>query len=611
MADSKKKNKKFTDERMEEYKSEYTRWFDILSKYHDRFDNNYRLYTAYSETLGTKSKIADPLASEQIERVIQRLFERDPKFIVFARGKNIPQEISNVMSGVLEYDWTSPERVQATGTMRSKLKVWGREFCITGNLGVETFFNNKSNTPDTRIIPIEDIIFDPTKGLKNSDVYYIRQYVTLKYLEDLVEVTEDGKVVGGIFKKDVVEKVKNKYKDTNPSLKDNPDSNRIRRSGEWVSEDPVNNILLISRWEGEKCCRIVDWEGIIQEFDNKILDDDPLDFAMDVEVAKQPYAFSLVDFISQIGHTKDLLLNQVLDYGSKALNPPLFVDPNISPINKRSLANAFKVGGIVFASPQQAGHQVMPQLPSVGFDLLNYLQQRTESVTGIGAYLGGVPNQASDKTQGTKGGIEALISQSVSPVKDRQLNLEESIVEPVANKWLKYEGSLMGANEIKYVFITGEAPKWVKVTGNMLRGKITLNDLITAELISITPDPETGMSEADDIVMSMIESGLDPEKDFIYDVDWVVRVEAGSLAESNTQKELEDFDTTIQAGQAMGIPLDMIKIWKERAMKAGLKEPDQYILKNTQQPIGQPTGQQPMQQPAPPMIGQTPVQLPQ
>ena len=157
----------------------------------------------------------------------------------------------------------------------------------------------------------------------------------------------------------------------------------------------------------------------------------------------------------------------------------------------------------------------------------------------------------------------------------------------------------MGQNEIKYSLITGEAPKWVSLTKGFLTGKITLQDLITAEIVSTVPDPETGTSEVDEITQLMAEQGQDPTTDVIFDIDWLVRVEAGSLAERDTQKDLQDFDSTIQAGQTMGVPLNMIEIWKERAMRAGIKEPEQYLMNQENQP----------QQP--PMIGQTPVQVPQ
>jgi hypothetical protein len=460
--------------------------------------------------------------------------------------------------------------------MRSKLKVWAREFCVTGNLGVETYYNAKSDTPDTRILPIEDVIFDTTKTLKTSDVYYIRQYVTRDYVEKMME-TEDG------WDKSVVKKVLEKYDKEDPTLQPEPITNPINRSGDNY-QNKVGDILLISRYEGAKVCRILDWEGIVQEFTNKVLDDDPLDFAMDIEVPKQPYAFSLLDFINGITHAKDLLLNQIVDYGSKALNPPLFVDSTVASnvMSRNTLKNAWKLGGLVFADPKLVEHKSMPPLPNTGFELLNYLQTRAEQASGVGAYLGGVPNQVSDKTQGTASGIQTMMQAAVSPVKDRQLNLEESIIEPMINKWLKYAGYLMGKNEIKYVLVTGQNQKWVKLTKGILTGKATLDDLLIGEFITI--------EQARELATIMISTGKNPEQELVFDIDWIVRVETGSMAEVDLQKELENIDKGVEMGVQHGLQLDLKKIWIERMMKAGLKEPESYLMEVSNEIGGQGIG---------------------
>jgi len=557
---------------LEKYTAEFSDWLNVLSKYHDnRFKTNYRQYTAYTETKGTETKISDPVAPEMVERVVQRFFERDPKFASFAVGKNVPKELTQVMNGVAEYHWSNPDMVQVSGTMRSRLKVGGREFCIIGQTGTESFYNVKTNSPDMRVVPVEDVIFDPAKTLKTSPIYYVRNFVNLDYLKDNKEITKDGKTYG-LFKN--ISKLERLLKEVKKT-KDDPSSNRINRSGSDIYDATVGNIELITRYEGKEVCRFIknlgkDGEGtvIVQEFTNDVLDDDPLDFAMDIEVPKEPYAFGMLDFLNGLTHAKDLFLNQLVDYGSKVLNPPLFVDPNVQPINRATLANAWKLGGIVMASDKQATHKSMPPIGSFGFDMLAYIQQRSESVSGVGSYLGGVPNQESDKTKGTKGGIEMMLNQAVSPVKDRQLNLEESIIEPMINKWLKISAALMSEDEIKYVFITGQSPKWVGITKNLLQGEIRMVDLLEAEII----DEE----EAMEIARTLLEEGKDPKTEILIDADWLVRVETGSMAEVDTEKEITNFERWIAFNTQMGKQIDVEKVSKEFALKIGIKEPEQY-----------------------------------
>jgi hypothetical protein len=603
-------NKISQEDLIDKYVAEYSDWLDILKKYHtNRFKTNYRQYTAYTDTQGTETKISDPVAPEMVERVVQRFFERDPKFMAFAVGKNIPKEVTQVMVGAAEWLWTNPDMVQVSGTMRSRLKVGGREFCILGNTGVESFYNDKTGSPDMRIVPIEDIIFDPAKTLKTSSRYYVRNFVNLDYLKDNKEISKDGKTYG-LFKN--ITKLERLLKETK-SHKDDPSENRIDRSGSDLYDKTVGNIELITRYEGNKVCRFIKDLGkdgedvvVIQEFVNDVLDDDPLDFAMDIEVPKQPYAFGLLDFINGLTHAKDLFLNQLVDYGSKVLNPPLFVDPSVQPINRATLANAWKLGGIVMASDKQATHKPVPPIGSFGFDMLAYLQQRNEAVAGVGGYLGGNLNQENDKTKGTKGGIEMLLNQAISPVKDRQLNLEESIIEPMINKWLKITAALMSEDEIKYVFITGQSPKWVGVTKNLLLGKVRMVDLLEAEII--------GEEEAVEMARDMLENGKDPETEIVIDADWLIRVETGSMAEVDTEKEITNFERWVAFNGQLGLQKDYEKLSKEYALKIGIKEPEQYDAPPVQpNPTGafgnpEPTMQGGMEQGMPPQ--QPPVAQP-
>lgn len=605
---------KYTSEkkRLEEYKKEFTRWLSELDTYHKKFDENYKKYTGYNEIKGTGSKIADPVAAELTERVIQKLFERDPKFFVVTKGMDIPEAVKDVMSSMVDFCWSNQDVVQSTGSMRSKLKVGGREFVILGNVAFEVFWNHEANSPDFRVVPIEDVIFDPTKNLKTSPVYYIRQFVSIDYLKENQEIKKDGEVVTGLFKPSAIKKLERLYPEK--TLMKDPSDVTVKRSNSDEGTN-VDQIQLITRWEGNKCCRFVMGDDeeepiLLQEFKNEVLGTHPFQFAIDKEVVKQPYGTSIVDDLSGLLKAKNMFLNQEVDYRSKVLNPPMFVDPIVAqnPISTKTLSNAYKLGGIVVANPQQVEHKQIPNIGNAGLDILNWIEQRAESVSGIGAYLAGVPNQVSDKTAGTKGGIEALVDQSYSPVTDRQTNLEESIIEPIVNKWIKMLGATMGNDEFKWVVISGEDSRKVKLTKGFITGKIKVADLMEAGVL-------TDDNELQALVDTMMYEGKDPETDTVFDVDWVIRVETGSLAEKDEARELEKKQAAIQMGLQMGLPIDVEKMWKEVMMQAGYKEPEQYLKQMeemyggaidpaTGQPVGQPIqpGQVPQPEPGlPPM----------
>jgi len=569
------------------YQNEYHQWKQELEKYHTKFSENYQKYVGYNQISGTDSKVSDPVAAELVERVIQKLFENDPKFFVEAKGTNLPREVKNVMASAVDWMWSNQDTIQSTGPMRNKLKVAGREFLILNNTVLEVYWNPVSDAPDMRVVPLEDIVFDPTKNLKTSPVYYIRSYVSLDYLEDNVEIKKDGEVVTGIFDTAALKKLRRQYPEKN--FRPDPSDTTIKRHNS-DSQLNVDQIELITRYEGDKVCQFIkggDEEApiAIREYTNEVLNTHPLAFAIDKEVVKEPYGSSLVDDLAGLLKAKNLFLNQEIAYRSKVLNPPMYVDPSVAtnPISMRTLGNAYKNGGIVIANKDMVDHKSIPSLGNAGLDILNWIEGRAESISGIGAYLAGVPNQVSDKTAGTKGGIEALIQQSVSPVADRQINLEESIIEPIVNKWLKMLGATMSKDEFKWVLISGQEPKWVKLTRGFLTGKIKLLDLMEAELIE---EPEVQA-----IVDLMMQEGKDPATDNVFDVDWMIKVETGSLAEQDSAKEIQKKQSVIEMGISMGLPIDTEKVWKELAADAGMKEPEQYLNKEAMMPQGGMNGQ--------------------
>ena len=563
---------------IQELKDEFERWKPLLQNYQLRFKENYKRYSGYFDQSGTDVEIADPVAFELVERMNQRLFEKEPKFYAESTGFNLPREVKRVITSLAEnYIWNNQNIIATTGPMRSKLKVIGREFCVTGNTGTETYWNVIADAPDLRTMPIEDIVFDPSKTLKTSHRYYIVQWVNLQYLEDNVEIKENGQVVTGIFDSAAIKKIKRlsagAASSTNSShQKPDPGAVYLNRTGTNIQRQ-VDEYQLISCWDSKHCTRFVyglDEPVGVMEFDS-ILEDDPLDFAMDIEVVKEPYAMSIIDPQAGLFKAKDLILSQTIDYGSKVLNPPTIVNPSIGAINLKTVANMYKLGGIVLGDPAQIKQEVPSTAPqTAGLEMMNYIEQRAESISGVGAYSAGISNQPNDRTQGTAAGIEALQSASLAPIHDRQMNIEESIIEPFINKALKMIGATMSDTDFKWVMITGAERSWVKVTKGFLTGKIRMTDLMAAGVIE---DQEVAK-----VVQSMKDQGKNPEKDIMFDVDWVIKVETGSMADSDLKESFQNKKTLVDLATEMQIPIDKMKIWKDMAIDAGIKEPDQYIV---------------------------------
>jgi len=574
---------------IESYRDEFIKWDNELDKYRKKFSENYEKYVGYNQISGTDSKVSDPVAAELVERVVQKLFERDPKFFVESKGVNLPSEVKSVMAAAVEWMWSNPDTVQSTGSMRSKLKVGAREFVILNNQVMEVYWNHVSNAPDMRVVPLEDVVFDPTKNLKTSTVHYIKSFVSLDYLEDSVEIKQDGEVVTGIFDSAAIKKLRRMF--PKKDFKSDPSGNHIKRHNSDATIN-VDQIELITRYEGKKVCQFIcggdDEDPVaVREYDNDILGTHNLAFAIDKEVVKEPYGSSIIDDLSGILKAKNLFLNQEIAYRSKVLNPPMYIDPSIAtnPISMRTLGNAYKNGGIVIANKDMVDHKAIPSLGNSGLDIMNWLEGRGESISGLNGWVSGAADpDTTGNGQKTAAEVNARQAAGATPITDRQINIEESIIEPVVNKWLKMLGATMTKDEFKWVLISGEKPKWVKLTKGFLTGKIKLIDLMEADVLG-------DEVEIQNIVDLMMQEGKDPNEDTVFDVDWMIKVETGSLAEQDSSKDVQKKQGVIEMGLGMGIQIDTEKVWKELMMDAGYKEPDQYLNKEPMAQGGMLNGQ--------------------
>ena len=83
--------------------------------------------------------------------------------------------------------------------------------------------------------------------------------------------------------------------------------------------------------------------------------------------------------------------------------------------------------------------------------------------------------------------------------------------------------------------------------------------------------------QAAELAAEIESQGKDPRTELVFDVDWIIKVEAGSMAEIDKANDLAAFDSTIQMAQSLGVPIDNKRAWIERAIKAGIKEPENLI----------------------------------
>lgn len=570
------KEDELSRERGSRYVKQWKKWREDLADFYKRVNENYKQYTGNKEqNKGTASKITDPMAFEFVERMVPRLLQRKPDIIAKAKGgeylsmitpdgEKMLEMAEKFVKGVLEYLWESPEMAESSDVMSVKLLPQLREWGIAGNTFGEIYWNitravenykteDKKDeykakiiydAPDYNVMPIERLVFNPAMSIKQSDIYYVEKYVTYDELKNK-EIREEDGIIKGVYKNlDLLKKEREEKGFID-------DENEILRDKDARTPRKHKPIRLLERWQGAKLFAIAE-DGIIvrEEFDPCKVGGHPLIIATNYELVNQPVGYSEIDPIKEMARAKDTIVNQRIDIINKALKPPLRIDPN-GTVKIESLANAYAFGGPVYASQGAVEYMMGPSIPNDAFMQTNEFQARAESALDMSGYVGGTPQAYSDKTKGTMGGTMAMIEQSQPRLSQRTKLIEEQIIKPILRKWLKMLANLMDPNETKWMLIGDVAPQWVGITKDLLQGKLTL------------PVKD--------------EEGNEYEEEF--DIDWIIDIETGSMAASDRQVELQNYQSSLESAKMLGIipMMDKAKWWINYTKQIGVKRPEQYL----------------------------------
>jgi hypothetical protein len=169
-------------------------------------------------------------------------------------------------------------------------------------------------------------------------------------------------------------------------------------------------------------------------------------------------------------------------------------------------------------------------------------------------------------------------------------------MNPVARKYLKIIGRLMGEDEVRYGLLQGESREWVRATKGILMGKATLKDMLTVGLM----DEETFREYTvtmQPVVDQMGQPILDPmgqpqmqeipipgaEEAFIFDVDWIVKAKLNNQSAADKDQKNRATIAHIQWGLQLGVPIDTEKAWVMTGKRGGFEDIDELILSEEEQ----------------------------
>ena len=563
---------KFDKTSIQKKVKEFLNWKKELKKYWSQIDANQELYEFYRKEGETNNNISLNTPFSIVESIISRTNDTNINITVKAKGENNLVELGDYIASIVKGIIDDPDVAQIHGTFRKIKEMFVREFLVKGNaVGIVEYCYKKqggkviADNPYIRILNLKNVIFNPTKTLSTSDKYYIESFVNY---DDLVKNEYDNKTGKGLYKNLGALK---KFQDE--KMKD--EEGQFFISGAKKIQKKVKPIKIIEVIDGARYIVIADDKIVIRtEYNQFKTGGHTLLTAMNYVQVDRPYAYGEIDAIYKPTIAQDTIVNQSMDMVNRYLRPSILVnDPNV---NLDELIIIIENGGVMNGDPEGIGAVPQNVPPTQAFQTIDIMQQAVERAARWSPYASGLPSQQSDKTQGTKGGIQSLQQASEPNFQVKLDAIEESFLEPFARIALKMVANMIGKDDIRYGLLKNKRQQWVSATKGILLGKATISDMVMIGLMS-EEEAQEYLTMQDPITGQPIPiPGAD--KAYIFDIDWLINAKFDNQSkvakEQETQKKIE----LIQLGSQLGVQWNPDRVITRLAEEQGLEDVDELML---------------------------------
>jgi hypothetical protein len=586
------------------YVEEFKTWREDLRPYWRSIDKNSELYEFYKrEQEETESQVSLNTPFSIVESMVAKANDTSLNITVRAKGENNLTDFESWVSSVLKSSIEDPDVAQFHGTFRKNKEKFFRDFLVKGNAvaSVEWCYqttlvtdrNGKdkkktiADNPYVRNRDLKSVIFNPSRTLADSDVYYLESYVKFS---DLQKYEKDPKTDRGYYTN--LAEIKRLAEEDKKLIDDQEQTNFSDNQRITKKTEPIH---LIERWEGAHLITIAyDRVVIRDEFDPFKIGGHNLLLGMNYAVGSRPYAYGEIDAIYGTVRAQDTIVNQNLDIVNRFLRPAILVDPT-SGVDIDQLIILLENGGVMYGKSTLVG-EVQKQLPPAqAFTTIEVMQQAIERAARFSPYASGLGSQATDKTQGTFGGIQALQSAAEPNFQVKLDALQDQFAQPMARMFLSMIAGLMGKNDVRYGLLQGQSPQWIKASRGVLLGSPTIQELITTGIITeqkAQPYIMTMVPTTDDLgnpVQKLTE--IPGARDaLIFDIDWLLDVKLDSQSAQDKQKKTMAKQAWVQWAQGLGVQFDPIKTATEIGRELDIEDPEEMYAQPQTPPMmpGQP-----------------------
>jgi hypothetical protein len=534
------------EERVRRYALELKRMTDDLRPYWTQMGKNEELYEFYkSEYTETAVNVALNTPFAIIESQIAKENTASLIVTVKAEGENNLAEFEKWVASSVKHIIEDRRVAMVKGTFRKKKERFSRQLKVVGNAIAEVSYCYATQVEGGKTVTTADnpylinrhykqVIFNPAKTLDSSDVYYVIDHMKLSDMRDqeyYQKKDKDGRTVtGGRFRNlDQLAKAKKSAS----ILSDDTD---IRfSSGDTKISKKNEPIQVVTRWEQKKAgwTRCVFAAGRVMVMPDEV---DPyrigchnLLIGMRYVVEGRPYAYGEMDPIYKLARAQDTIVNQKIEIINKYLRGSYIAGPSL---DVDSLMLILAQGGVMNGIASDLQAVPVNPVPQGAFQETAELQQALERAARYSPYSTGTPVSSDDRTKGTKGGIIALQNASEPNAESQVDDIEDMLLEPYAYMALKMKARYMSPDETFHALIDGKTPEWVKVTKGILSGNATLQDFITAGIIT----PEQSQS----IVGTPHAKTGEPisRSTVLFSVDWMVSVSLDAQSAQEKQSQI-------------------------------------------------------------------------
>lgn len=491
-----------------------TRAYEEAKRYQDGYVNIWRqlwqLWRFY-RSADSAVKIFDPIGFAMSVGLLSKIFVQAPKIVLTAKTGGW-KWLAKILQAYLEHQFNNPD---SDDPMDEQYYSFVTELLVLGTAVGKVCWHTKYITqfeeqatgmdemgqPIIERVPVEKKAFDdPTfehipldkfflqpgsKSISESKYAIFEKEVNLSYLEGLRKIVDPmtGQPLYNIPDEALV------GSDTAEIDRHGIDLARKPTGVTNTTDEHKDKWQLLEYWEDDKYIVVLNKTWVIRGPEDNPNDDGKKPFIgmPYTRVPHEFYGIGALEPVADLQKAQNITLTQRLQFVSNLLNQQFAVVGTLNASDEDALVEGYPIVHVQSADAIQPLNK--GQVPQASFLTAQDILGSMERTMGISGYQLGAPAAADDKTQGTKGGIQSIVSEAQTRFNMTLRRFENIVLKGVAKRFLDLDRQYFSDVEEKMVLVTDQTEQ--------IPVPLTKELLLAAEFhVNIVPG-STGVIEKD------------------------------------------------------------------------------------------------------------------